>query len=198
MFWGLVCLAHCTIPWHGAFHLVSKWVFLPLCPTQWLRSKASYSVQCASWWVFFFCFSRCAWALGWKLEWWQVLWVALVLRSRSFRRWKGMRLWCSTEDPRFCPSQLQLMAVLWSWTRWQMFSSVAMPASISNETTTKVVASMHSLQDTVIHHRTSLETASQGEGLKYKTGNCPSLLSSQLMLWILLLNVSDLEVFRVA
>lgn len=49
----------------------------------------------------FFCLSRCVWALGWKLEWRQVLWVAFVISSSSCRRWKRMRLQCVIKDPLF-------------------------------------------------------------------------------------------------
>lgn len=58
IFLVLVYFVHCTSPWHNAFHLVSKWLFLTPCPTQWLRSKASYSVQYVSW-IFFLLFQMC-------------------------------------------------------------------------------------------------------------------------------------------
>lgn len=66
---------------------------------------------------------------------------------------------------------------LWSWVRWQvaleLFYSLAVLASISDETITKVVASVYSLQDAVIQHRSPLGTVSRNEDAKSKTGSCP-------------------------
>lgn len=172
LFFILFCFVRCTIPWPNAFHLVSKWLFLTLRPTRWLRSKASCSVQYVSCFVvfFFLLFQMCVSSRTITAIWRQVLWMALVLSSSSAGQ-------AATEDPRFPSHGSWWLVPLWSWARWQvtieLFYSLAALASISDETTTKVVASVYCLQDTVIQHRSSLETASGNEGPKWKLPRPP-------------------------
>lgn len=90
-----------------------------------------------------------------------------------------MRLRRVVKDPPF-PSNCSwclypFVAGLGDGVTTEMFYSLAVPASISGETTTEVAASVNSLQGAVIQHRSSLETASLNESPKSQTEDCPGL-----------------------